>query len=200
MNSKILIKVNSFVKKRMIELLGILLALTGFFLLISIASYSPSDPNFIYTPENSEIKNFGGFYGSVTSDFLLQSMGLISFFIIINLFCWSYKIIAIKKISNFISKIFFTIVYIIFGTTYINIFYNNSFWLIDNGNGGFIGQIIKENIYAFSNVENQYAGLILLFISILFFIISLDLKLNEILKILISPFFIFSLNTPDEPK
>ena len=48
--------INSFVKKRLIELSGVLLILIGFFLLTSIATYSPSDPNFIYTPENTEIK------------------------------------------------------------------------------------------------------------------------------------------------
>ena len=88
MSSEILIKVNNFVKKRLIELSGIMLVLTGIFLLASVASYSPSDPNFIYTPENVKINNLGGFYGSVISDFLLQSIGLISFFVIMNLFFW----------------------------------------------------------------------------------------------------------------
>jgi len=191
MNSQIITKVNSFVKKRLIELSGILLILIGSFLLISIATYSPSDPNFIYTPENTEIKNFGGFYGSIISDFLLQSIGLISFFLTINFFYWGINLINCKLINNFISKIFFTLVYIIFGTTFISIFYNNSFWLIDNGNGGFVGQIIKENTYIFSNlIENQYAGFSLLFVSILFFIFSLGIKINDIPKILFFPYFI----------
>ena len=69
MNSQILIKINSIIKNRLIELLGILLVLVSVFLLASIVTYSPSDPNFIYTPENTEIKNVGGFYGSVISDF-----------------------------------------------------------------------------------------------------------------------------------
>ena len=64
------------------ELLGFVLVFIGIFLLASIVSYSPSDPNFIYYPENTEIKNIGGFYGSVISDFLLQSLGLISFFFV----------------------------------------------------------------------------------------------------------------------
>ena len=145
MNSNILIKINNFIKKRLIELSGVLLILVSIFLLASIISYSPGDPNFIYTPENFDIKNLGGFYGSVISDFLLQSIGLISFLIVINIFYWGLKIILEKKINNFLPKIFFTLAYIIFGTTFINIYYYDSFWLIDNGNGGFIGRIIKEN-------------------------------------------------------
>ena len=191
MNSQILIKINTFVKTRLIELCGCLLMLISVFLLVSIATYSPSDPNFIYTAEDVKIKNFGGFYGSVVSDFLLQSMGLIAFFITLNFFSWGLILITIKKISNFISKIFFTLIYIILGTTYVNVFFNESFWLTENGNGGFVGRIIKENTYIFSNIiENQYAGFLLLFISISFFILSLNLKIKEISIIILSPYFV----------
>ena len=74
MNSEILVKTNNFIKNRLLEFSGALLVLSGTLLLISILSYSPSDPNFIYTPENAEIKNFGGFYGSIIADFFLQSI------------------------------------------------------------------------------------------------------------------------------
>ena len=106
MNSKILTKINDLVKNRLIELMGVSLILASIFLLASIISYSPSDPNFIYTPENTEIKNIGGFYGSVIADFLLQSLGLISFLIVINFFYWGIKLSSEKIIKNFISKVF----------------------------------------------------------------------------------------------
>ena len=102
MNSQILTKINDFATSRLIEFLGILLVVTGIFFLISIVSYSPSDPNFIYTPENTNIKNIGGFYGSVISDFLLQSIGLISLLVILNLFNWGFALISSKTITNFI--------------------------------------------------------------------------------------------------
>ena len=86
MKSQILTKINNFIKKRLIEFSGILLCLFGLFLLASIITYSPEDPNFIYSSENTQIKNIGGFYGSVISDFLLQSIGLISILFSINFF------------------------------------------------------------------------------------------------------------------
>tara|TARA_Y100000590_G_scaffold171695_2_gene196364 strand:+ start:2558 stop:4678 length:2121 start_codon:yes stop_codon:yes gene_type:complete len=188
MNSNILIKINNFIKNRLIELLGVILVLISFFLWTSIFSYSPSDPNFIYNPENTEIKNFGGFYGSVVSDFLLQSLGLISIFFIFNIFYWGIKLTTHKIINNFITKIFFTVIYIIIGTTVLNTFYNDSFWLIDNGNGGFVGRTIKENIYYFTTLlENQYVIYFLTLVSIVFFILSLGIKFNETVKILLFP-------------
>ena len=199
MNSQILIKINNFLKSRLIEISGILLILASIFLLFSVISYSPSDPNFIYRPESTEIKNLGGFYGSVISDFLLQSFGLISFLLIINIFDLGCKIIFIKKnliekkitlgINNL--KIFFVLIYTVFGTTSLSIFYNSSFWLIDNGNGGFVGKIIKDNIYKITNIfDNHYFVYSLAFAALIFFISSLNLSPGGMIKILSYPFTI----------
>jgi DNA segregation ATPase FtsK/SpoIIIE, S-DNA-T family len=191
MNSQILVKINNFIKKRLIEFLGVFLLFISIFLFISIISYSPSDPNFIYTPENNEIKNIGGFYGSVISDFLLQSIGLISIFLSINFFYWGIKLIIEKKLVNFILKAFYTLIYVILGTAVLNIFYNESFWLIDNGNGGFTGQAIKDSIFYFTPlIENYFVIYIFIFFTLTFFILSLGIKLNEIIKISILPLIV----------
>ncbi|RZO48382.1 MAG: DNA translocase FtsK [Candidatus Pelagibacterales bacterium] len=192
MSSQILIKINSIIKNKLIELLGIFLLIVGIFLLLSILSYSPSDPNFIYTPENTEIKNIGGFYGSVISDFLLQSLGLVSILFIFNFFYWGIKLITQKRINNFITKIFFSVIYIIFGTTVLNILYSDSFWLIDNGNGGFVGSAINKNIYHFVPlIENLYVTYSFILLTFIFFIFSLGANLNEIKQIVFFPFKIF---------
>ena len=188
MESQIIKKINSFIKKRTIELSGIILIILGLFILASILTYTPNDPNFIYSPENTEVKNIGGFYGSIISDFLLQSIGLISILLVINLFFWGLKIIFEKSLKNFITKFFFVIVYIIFGTFVLNNLLNDSFWLIDNGNGGFIGRVIKENIYYFSYLnDNQNVTYFFAFFTIVFFILSLSTSFNEIIKILLFP-------------
>ena len=191
MYSQILIKINSFLKKRFIEFSGILLVITSIFLLISILSYDQGDPSLTYTPETGLLKNLGGFYGSAIADFILQSIGLVSFFIIINLFNWGFTLIKEKKIDNFITKVFFTFSYIIFGTTYLNISYNYSYWINFHGNGGFVGRIIKEFFYSSTNIiDNQYINLSFLILAIVFFILSLNLKIKEIIKILSLPYFI----------
>ena len=191
MNSLILKKINNFTKNRLMEILGVVLIFISIFLLASIVSYSPSDPNFIYSPENRQINNIGGFYGSVISDLLLQSLGLISVFLVFNFFYWGIKIFNKKTISNFITKIFFMLIYISCGTVFLNILHNNSFWLIDNGNGGFVGQAIRENIYYFSPlIENQYVVYSLILLTIVFFILSLSIKPNEFIKILLFPFIV----------
>jgi len=191
MNFKVFNKLNEFIIKRLIEVGGIGLVIFGFFLLASIITYSPSDPNFIYSSESVEIKNIGGFYGSVISDFLLQSVGLVSFLIALNIFYLGYRIFLKKRINNFISKIFYSLIYIIFGTSFLNIFFNESFLLIDNGNSGFVGRILKENIYNFFNVnENQYLFYFFSLVTIFFFIISLGLKFYDLKIIFSFPYLI----------
>ena len=54
----------NFVIKRLIEISGILVSILGLLLLLSLISYSPEDPNFIF-PENTQIKNLLGFKGSL---------------------------------------------------------------------------------------------------------------------------------------
>ena len=73
-----------FIVKRLIEIIGITISIIGILLLISLISYSPSDPNFIF-PENTEIKNLLGFRGSYVADLFFQSIGLISHLISVTL-------------------------------------------------------------------------------------------------------------------
>ena len=63
--------------------------------------------------------------------------------------------------------------------------------MIDNGNGGFVGNIISKNIYTFTTlIENQYVVLCLLLLTVIFFILSLSIKIKEIIQIIFFPFFI----------
>ena len=192
MNSLIISKINNFIKNRLIEFVGVILIVVSLFLFLAIASYSPADPNFIYTPEGTEIKNIAGFYGSVVADLLLQSCGLISILFIFNFFFWGMKILSHKKINNIPLKIFFVLLYILFGTTALNIIFNHSFWLIDNGNGGFVGLSIRESIYYLTPlIENKYTIYSLILLTIIFFILSLDMVIKDFLKISSFPFLIF---------
>jgi len=58
---------------RIIEIIGIALVVIGLLLLISLATFSPDDPNFIF-PDNTEIKNLLGFKGSYIADLFFQTL------------------------------------------------------------------------------------------------------------------------------
>ena len=142
MNTNFLNSLTNFLKKRTFEFVGLILISLGIALTISFATYSPSDPSLIYGETSSNVENFFGIYGSKVSDFLLQSFGLISFLILATLISWGFKLFIEKELKNIIYKLFFLTLYLIFGCTFLHITFNNSFWLLDNGNSGFIGELI----------------------------------------------------------
>ena len=57
----------NFIIKRFIELFGLITSIIGLLLLVSLISYSPEDPNFIFS-DNLKVQNFLGFKGSFISD------------------------------------------------------------------------------------------------------------------------------------
>ena len=95
----------NFIIKSIVRMAGLFILLIGLFLLTSLLSYSPEDPNFIF-PKNTEIQNILGFKGSVVSDLFFQSLGLISMLAAISLLFTGINIIRSKKavliIENFL--------------------------------------------------------------------------------------------------
>ncbi len=183
----------SFIIKRFIELFGLSILLFSIFLLISLISYSPEDPNFIF-PENTEIQNILGFKGSFISDLFFQSLGLISILISISLFFTSINIIRSKKIFILITNLFYTVLYSLLGALFFSFFYPNSFWLSINGNGGFIGKLLEKTfLISLINLNQEISYYILIIIILSLFLISVNFKLNSCINFIKIIFkFIFS--------
>ncbi len=89
--------ITEFLKKRTIELVGLVLISLALLLSVSFFSYSPSDPTFIYGDVNVVINNLLGIYGGLIADFLLQSFGLTAFLILITITIWGISLIVKKK-------------------------------------------------------------------------------------------------------
>ena len=181
MNTNFLNSVTNFIKKRTFELLGLILILTSLALAISFATYTPEDPSFIYGDSNIEIKNFFGIYGSTTADFFLQSFGLVSFLLLVNFVFWGLNLLIKKEIKGILLKLFFSVTYLTLGSIFVYLTFNNSFWLIDNGNSGFIGEIGYNFISSLTpQVNNKYFIFIIFLLTIVFFVFSSDLNIKNI--------------------
>ena len=175
-------KISSFINKKIIEIIGLLIVLLSFFLLLSLSTYTPEDPNFIFS-ENTKIHNLFGFYGSVISDLILQSFGIISFLFCVTIFLTGILIIRYKKLKNILSNLFYSIIYIFSGSTVTSIYKDDSFWLIVNGNGGFVGRNIKEFIYGFNGlVDQNIIFFFLIGLTIIFFLLSIQFSIKTFIK------------------
>ena len=185
-------KIGSFCIKRLAELIGLSLITISILLLISLLSYSPEDPNFIF-PENTIIKNLMGLKGSYVSDLFFQSFGLISILIPITYFFTGINILISKTFLIIIENTFFIVIYTFFGCLFFTAFHEKSFWLIINGNNGFLGNLFEDNFLlsvVTSNKKFSYYFLIIL-ISLVFFK-SINFKIFFIFSLIKKILFIFS--------
>jgi len=191
-------KITNFCIKRIAELIGLILITISIFLLISLLSYSPEDPNFIF-PENVIVNNLMGSRGSYISDLFFQSFGLISILIPITYFFTGINILISKTFIIIIENTFFIVLYTFIGCLFFSAFHEKSFWLTVNGNNGFLGNLFEENFVLntiSSNEEISYYFLVIL-ISLVF-LKSINFKFFFIINLFKKFSYIFSKKTIHE--
>ncbi|MDA7832065.1 DNA translocase FtsK [Candidatus Pelagibacter sp.] len=169
---------------RIIESVGIAIVIIGLFLLISLTTFSPDDPNFIF-PDNTEIKNLLGFNGSYTADLFFQTFGLIALLIPFTLIFSGINIVLNKKIFLIFESIFYSVLYSSFGSLFFSFFYPAAFNLYINGNGGFIGKYLESTfLTTLININSQISYYLLIFIILILFLISVHFKISYFYKII----------------
>ena len=171
--NSLLSSVASFMKRRLIELFGVILIGLCFLFTFTLALYSPENTTLIYRAEGDEVINIFYYYSNATADFFLQSFGLMSFAIGICILSWGINLIINKKIENLLAKSFYLCASLFFGCLFIYSSFNNSFWLIDNGNSGFVG----ERSYSFFSsffpiIESEYFKISFLLLTLTFFVLG----------------------------
>ena len=179
-----LTKTKDFLIKRIAELFALFVIFIGSVIFISLLSYSPQDPNFIIGG-NGEIKNMLGLRGSIVSDFLFQSIGLICYAIPFTFLFSGVYLFAIKKPIIFIDNILFCLLYVIFGSLFFSYFSDQSFFLTINGNGGFVGSFFKESfVSSVLSINETISFYLLIIITFYFFLISINFKITNSFKYL----------------
>jgi len=184
-------KIVDFTLKRLAESIGLLLVIISILLFLSLISYSPEDPNFIF-PKNTEIKNLLGAKGSFTSDIFYQSIGLISILIPFTIFFTGINIFNNKSFLKIIENIFFIIIYSILGSLFFSTFHEKSFWLTINGNNGFVGNLFEDGfLIKLINLNKQISYYVLLALISLTFLLSINFNIKSFISIINKFLFFF---------
>jgi DNA segregation ATPase FtsK/SpoIIIE, S-DNA-T family len=171
-------KIITFIKVKLIELSGLVIIFSGLAYFISLTTYSANSISYVFPSEkNIHNKFFSFFY--YLSDFFLQAFGILAFLIFLNLIIWGGYLIIKKKIENFSVKLLFLILSIIFGALFFSINIDQSFWLPDNGFGGFVANFISEKLNIKNNSFSAYLSVIFLSISLICFYFSTGLNIQE---------------------
>ena len=175
-------KVLNFLKLRLIEVSGLVILTFSIFYLYSVATYSPENATLITPGKTEDLVLLN--YSFYISDFLLQAFGLSCFLLFVNFFIWSWLIIIQKSVSSITFKFLFIVIYLSFFSLGLKILFDQSFWLPDNGNGGFLGayliSFIPLDFYTFNSII-AYSSLT---IGTIFFILSLGLNFLEWVTVL----------------
>ena len=169
----------TFIVKRLLEITGISVSFFGLLLLIALISYSPSDPNFIFS-ENTDIKNLLGFRGSYVSDLFFQSIGLVSYLVPITFVFTGITIFRIKKFFFIIENTFHIILYSLIGSLFFGYFHSNTFTLYINGNGGFVGNHLNQTfLNSLINSYESFIYYILIILTLSLFLLSINFSLKN---------------------
>ena len=179
----ILINLPNIILNKIIQVFGILLIISGILFLLSLITYSPDDPNFIFS-ESKDIKNLLGFNGSLVSDFFFQAFGLISFLIPLTVIVTGLNVFYNKKIIILFENAFYLVLYSLAGSIYSSLFYQDSFFLTVNGNGGFVGSFLTEGyLKKILMSKEEISFFFLIFVIFLLFLLSINFKLNYLIVI-----------------
>jgi DNA segregation ATPase FtsK/SpoIIIE, S-DNA-T family len=171
-------KILTSIKVKLIELAGVIIIFSSLTYFVSLATYSANNISYVFPAEkNIHNKFFSFFY--YLSDFFLQAFGVLAFLIFLNLIIWGGYLILKKNIENFSLKLLFLILSIIFGALFFSINIDQSFWLPDNGFGGFVANFISEKLNIKNNSFGAYLSVIFLCISLICFYFSAGLNIQE---------------------
>jgi S-DNA-T family DNA segregation ATPase FtsK/SpoIIIE len=171
-------KIITFIKVKLIELSGVVTIFSAVAYFISLTTYSANSISYVFPSEkNIHNKFFSFFY--YLSDFFLQAFGILAFLIFLNFIIWGGYLIIKKRIDNFSIKLLFLILSIIFGALFFSINIDQSFWLPDNGFGGFVANFISEKLNIKNNSFGTYLSVIFLSISLICFYFSAGLNFQE---------------------
>ena len=174
----------NFTIKRLAEIFGMVIFVAGLLLFLSLLTYSPQDPNFIF-PKNTEINNIFGFQGSFVADLFFQTIGLISYVFSITLIITGINIFRIKEFFLIIENIFFAIIYSIFGTLFLAHFYFEGFLLYINGNGGFVGNYFNQTFLNLLILSNEiFFFYFLVILNVTLFLVSINFNPIKFYKFL----------------
>ena len=174
---KLAISTLNFTINRFIEFLGITIVIISLLLLISLLSYSPDDPNFIF-PKNSVIQNILGFHGSFISDLFFQSFGVTALLIPFSFAFIGFNIFSTKKFLLSLNCLFYIVLYILVGSLFFSAFYSDAFIFFINGNGGFVGRYLQETfLLTLINYNTQISYYLLMLVFLIIFLMSIQFKI-----------------------
>ena len=139
-----------FFRRRAQEITGLLLLVLAGWLGAALATYSANDPSFSHAG-NGSVRNITGAWGAYTADFLLQSIGLGAFLIILSLVAWSWWLMAHRSPRLALLRLVLWPLAVFGLITIAGGLAAPDSWVVSTSLGGHLGGLLDGQLSTFSN-------------------------------------------------
>ena len=96
--------VRAVLRRRAMEMMGLLVALAGAALLVALGSYDPADPS-LNTATTGPVRNLAGPAGAVVSDILLQGFGFAGALPAVAMLAWAFRLATHRGLGSLVARI-----------------------------------------------------------------------------------------------
>ena len=144
-----------FLRRRMVELLGLVLAALGACGLVALASYDPSDPSWNTAATAAVTGNLLGPPGAVAADLLLQWVGAAGGLLAIALIVWGLRVLRHHDLGRLWLRAVATVLAIGLAAMALAAIDPFAFWPVPAGMGGAAGSLSVDWIVAMAGPRLQ---------------------------------------------
>lgn len=172
---------SKFLRRRSIQLSGLCLLAFAVFLVISLITYSPSDPS-LNTANSTDVSNLMGIPGALLSDVLLQAVGAGSGLLVLVAIAWTWALLSCRRIKLLWLRAVLCPLSVVLAAMGCACLKAPIGWPIAAGFGGSVGEIITLPLIGLlQSWEAVHIALpiIVFFLALISFCISLGLPWNE---------------------
>jgi S-DNA-T family DNA segregation ATPase FtsK/SpoIIIE len=152
-------------KRRIKELVGVILILLGITFVISVLSYHPSDPS-LNSAASGPAKNMLGLAGSYLADLVLQVFGVVALLPSLVFYAWGWRVLN-KKLIHFIwLRALALITGLILASMALSVITPPEAWPLRSGIGGVAGQtLFHQTITAMEPLHFLYGNVFVVILS-----------------------------------
>ncbi len=145
--------------RRLNELIGFLLCVSGLLLFLALASYSPLDPSFnsasVLTGSRAA-RNWIGLVGAIVSDLMLQGFGIGAFLVPVFFAALGSRWFRSRKVASPVAKSLGAIWLLLFVPALLALLPGHARWLGVIPMEGLVGRIVGDVLIHYLNLAGAY--------------------------------------------
>lgn len=133
---------SEILRQRSVEFAGVGMIAIALALVVAFASYSSSDPSLNTSASETAVRNLLGAAGALTSDLLLQSLGLVALFMVCLLAGWGWRLVSAHRIASPWLRLSVLPVGLLTATLALSHIGSPESWPFRGGLGGVVGDML----------------------------------------------------------